>query len=265
MSFNKIGVIGLFELQRLFATGRGLLLLLVMSIVWGWIQYKVVSQEPATIDLSLNSFFRIIGLSDISLWPSAGLAVHWGVGVYLLPFISVLFAVDIMATDIEKGTLKFWRLRASTNELVVGRILGKLASIFAVIFVTTLLISIYAVLNDANTLDGIILKFPFVIVILTLMSAPFIAAMTMFSLVSKTPRKALILYTIFYVVVSMVAAMVEWNSPNMHYVRYLLPGYGLSSFSGLSDWPNASLMLTPFLQSIFYMLCSALIAKRVSL
>jgi ABC-type transport system involved in multi-copper enzyme maturation permease subunit len=242
MSFNKIGVIGLFELQRLFATGRGLLLLLVMLIVWGWIQYIITSQDSP-----------------------AGLGSHWAAGIFLFPIIAVLFSADIMATDIEKGTLKFWRLRASTNELVLGRCLGILASLIIFILLTTLMISIYAVLNDANTLDDTILKLPFVTVILTLISTPFIAAMTMFSLVSKTPQKALILYLVFYIVVTMVDSIVAWNYPNTHYVRYLLPGYGLSSFSGLSDWPKLSLMLVPFLQSIFYMLCSALIAKRVSL
>lgn len=265
MSLNRVYLIALFELQRLVATGRGLLLLAVIGFVWSWIQLKVISQASGMTDISFSSFLSSLGMTDIAAWPIPELAVYWDIGIYLLPLMALLFSVDVFATDREKGTLKFWRLRATVEELVVGRYLGKLCSMLLIILASALLLSIDLLSDSLSNVYALMHKLPMILALFTLVCMPYIAVMTLFSILSQSPRKALLLYIVFYFLVVVLVAIGNNITPMADLLSYLLPGHGLTDFARLHDWPKWMLIITPCLQSLFYIAVSIVVARRVSL
>lgn len=265
MAFNRVYLIALFELRRLLATRRGLLLIAVITLVWGWIHLKLISQASNMVDANMASLLANFGLTDLTAWPSPQLAVYWNIGVYLLPLVALLFSVDVMATDRQKGTLRFWLLRSTAAELVLGRYLGKLCSLMLIVICTAVVLSLELIGTDLAFLSGLANKLPMILSVFTLICMPYIAAMMFFSILSRTPRKALLLYSAFYFLIYILAAIGSNISSVFEVFSYLLPGHGLTDLAQLHDWPTLYQLLTPCFQTLVYIVLSILVFRRVSI
>ena len=113
---RSIWLFAQFELTRLFFTKRGLFLVASLAVVWFFILdfliYESVQllREPLLRD-QISSWFGEVQLDYLLQWPYSELAVYWIISIFVFPFIAILMSSDQIASDINRGTVRFLLLR----------------------------------------------------------------------------------------------------------------------------------------------------------
>jgi len=268
-NISRVWAITLFELARLFASKRGLIVLSAFSCVWFLIFYFIIGSAADLI--SSESFKDIVqqGFGRFDLltlleWKLPELSVFWLVSAYTLPFFTLLFSCDQTCSDRERGTLRFILLRSSRTELLYGRFLGQLFIVSILILITLAASLLFALMNQQVVmLSAIYLSFT-VLLKLIVICMPFIASMSLINVFVKSAKMSLVVYFLIYVSTAIIINVLSSFVTDISFLFYILPGEQIESVIGFEGNAFHNYAI-PLIQTVVYLLSAQWIFKRVSI
>ena len=268
-SFHRIWCLAKFELVRMFLTKRGGIALAAFATAWFFILYYGIStaNELVSSDIFVNIAYQIFSgasMRELLSWPVAELSVFWVVAVYSFPIFSLVAASDQTCADRSRGTLRFIALRATRAEILFGRFLGQvliLAVLIACTLIATLLMASY---RDASLFFVGLIKSLDIFKSILIAVMPFIALMAFFNSFIRSARLAIIVSFLFFGLIPLVIAFIEYKSGLNTYLTYLLPGVQLSDVINQKNLLINGYFI-PLAQVCGYLLLGNIIMKRSSL
>lgn len=225
--------------------------LLVWAVIVRYIIYPaadwISSSETAPL---AGLFLDSIGLDGIARWPSAEIALYWVLSLYLLPFFCIVIAADQIASDKARGTLRYITLRTSRSNVFFGRFIGQAFIQFLLVVVTLVSVLILLALRSPDQLTAVMESVPVVITNLFLVLLPYIALMSLVSVLAKSARQATMYAVIAWILVSLILAWVQSRFGPISALDWVLPGSQISSLMKLSGWQTMDLAVVPLLHTL---------------
>ena len=243
------------ELFRLFGTKRGWVAMIALLLVWLVIMRYVI--YPASDLISSNETASIagvvlgwLGLDAITQWPSAQVSLYWVLSLYMLPFFCVVVAADQIASDKFRGTLRYITLRTSRTTVFFGRYLGQAFIQFLLVAFTLASVVALVAWRSPDQLSGVLGSVPIVISNVFVVLLPYIALMSLVSVLAKSAIQAILFAIIAWIVVLIVVALVQSNYGPIVFLDWLLPGSQVSTLLKMSGWQTMELAVIPALQTV---------------
>jgi len=253
----------------MFLTKRGGIALAAFATAWFFILYYGIStaNELVSSDIFVNIAYQIFSgasMRELLSWPVAELSVFWVVAVYSFPIFSLVAASDQTCADRSRGTLRFIALRATRAEILFGRFLGQvliLAVLIACTLIATLLMASY---RDASLFFVGLIKSLDIFKSILIAVMPFIALMSFFNSFIRSARLAIIASFLFFGLIPIVIAFIEYKLGLNTYLTYLIPGVQLSDVINQKNLLFSGYFI-PLAQVCGYLLAGNIIMKRSSL
>ena len=242
------------ELFRLFGTKRGWIATIALLLIWSMIIRFVIYPAAGLISSSESATFagailERFGLDAITRWPSAEISFYWVLSLYLLPFFCVVMAADQIASDKFRGTLRYITLRTSRTSVFFGRFLGQAFIQFLLVVVTLATVVALVAWRTPDQLSDVIGSVPVVVSNVFIVLLPYIALMSLVSVVAKTAIQAILFAIIAWIVVLIMVAVVQSNIGPVEFLNWLLPGSQVSMLLKLSGWQTMQLAVIPLMQT----------------
>jgi len=268
-SFHRIWCLAKFELVRMFLTKRGGIAIAAFSTAWFLILYYAISTADVLVssDIFVTVAHQIIsaaGMSELLSWPVPELSVFWVMAVYSFPIFSLVAASDQTCADRSRGTLRFIALRATRAEILVGRFLGQaliLAVLIACTLIATLLMASY---RDVSLFFVGLIKSIDLFQSILIAVMPFIALMAFLNSFIRSARLAIIVSFLFFGIIPLVIAFVEYKLGFNTFLTYLIPGVQLSDVINQKNVFLSSYVI-PLAQACGYLLIGNVVMKRSAL
>ncbi len=253
--FNHLLLICQFELNRSFATRKGLLSMVTFAVIWYFILLYPLrfAAGIAVQDHGLNqhfSLFDFIGLGSNQHWSIPEFDVFWQLALIIFPMLSITMAADQTCSDRARGTLRFMVLRSSRDRIFFGRFTG-------VMLIQALLISAAAfstlalvLSRDASLFTAALSDLFALIVNLVLIVLPFTAMMAALSAQVKSARQATLWAILIWTFMAGIVSGLAYYVPGLDFLKLLIPGYQLSEVAQLSGWQALQLAYIPLIQSL---------------
>lgn len=269
MHLKRLANIAAFELVRLFLTKRGLLAVLAFAICWLLILMYPVAQavsliNSADFDSASDGILGAIGLSKLLVWPEPELAVYWLIALYSFPSFCLFLCGDQTVGDRQLGTLRFLTLRASRTEILLGRFIGQVLILAALILLTILATLAMLSYRDPALFSSGLSRSLVMFVYLLISVMPFIALMSFLNTFARTARIALVFAVLFFAGGNIIIGLITMQVPSLAILNLVFPGYQLDQLAG----QNASNMLAlglPLLQSAILLILAQRIFARTSI
>ncbi len=254
-TIRNITTIASLELQRVFTTRRGLLLVIATLLVWALILRYLVFN--AAVWLADGSAGRVIGsifnsrlIESLLTWDVAEFSVYWVIALYLFPIFCLTIAADQTASDRTRGTLRLLSLHTTRSSIFFGRFTG-LMLVQALLVLITIIATLGLVLfRDASLLPVALDTALMVFVNVMLVIAAYTAAMALISLFAGSARQATTWAIIFWIVLSVLTTWIARYYPDAVILKWLIPGAHISTLLQLNDWRSMQLAPVPLLQSV---------------
>ncbi len=268
--FNHLLLICQFEINRSFATRKGLLSLVTFVVIWYFILLYPLrfAADLMVQEKGLNqhfSFFDFIGFGSIQHWPIPEFDVFWHLALIIFPMLSITFAADQTCSDRERGTLRFIVLRSSRDRIFFGRFAGVML-IQALLISATALSALALVLSrDASLFSSAMPDLLALIINLVLIVLPFTAMMAALSAQLKSARQASLWAILIWTFMTGIINGLAYYVPGLDFLKLLIPGYQLSELAQLSGWQTLQLAYIPFLQSLILLAFGRWIMARQAL
>ena len=80
-------------------------------------------------------------MEGLSKWPSYITAAIWYIGLFVFPTIPLLLSSDLMVSDLQRGSIRFFALRTTRRSFLLGRFFGQLLNL-AVFILIALIITV---------------------------------------------------------------------------------------------------------------------------
>ncbi|MED5513822.1 MAG: ABC transporter permease subunit [Pseudomonadota bacterium] len=266
---KRLAQIAQFELVRLFLTKRGLLAVAAFAICWLLILRYPIAQSvtlissPDFADFARQAF-GAIGISKLLDWPESELAVYWLVALFSFPSFCLFLCSDQTVGDRQRGTLRFLSLRATRSEIIIGRFLGQLLILAALLFVTLMAtVAMLGYREPSLLLSGLSRSFMLLFYLLVAVM-PFIALMSFLNTFARSTRLAFVLAILFFAGGNIVIGLLTWQWPAFEVLNYIFPGYQLDLMAGQRAGVTLALGL-PLLQTAVLLVAGERIFARSSL
>ncbi|MDK2594093.1 ABC transporter permease subunit [Pseudoalteromonas obscura] len=248
MNLQRTWLFGLFELTRLFATKRGWLAIAAFSLVWLMVlRYPIYNAVPFINSYEFSDIVGqiagTIGLSALVSWPEAELAMFWIIGLFTFPMFAVFVTADQTVGDRNRGTLRFLTMRSTRLEILLGRFIGQvmiLAALIALVTVATLIMLLY---RDASLLTSAFAKSIAIWSKLLLTCLPFIALMSLLNLINNSARMSIVFAILFFTLIASVIGYVGAQYPVLSWLNYIIPGHQIAELTGWQNTPLFSYAL----------------------
>jgi len=242
------------ELFRLFGTKRGWVAMIALLLVWLVILLYVIS--PAANMMSSEDVRAIIsvvagffGLGQIANWPSPVISSYWILCLYMLPFFCVVIAADQIASDKFRGTLRYMTLRTSRTTVFFGRFLGQAFIQFFLVAATLGSVVVLVAIRSPDQLANVLSSVPAVLINVFIVLLPYIALMSLVSVLAKSAMQAILFAIIGWILVLLAVAIINSNVGPIGVLDYLLPGSQVSVLATMSGWDTIQLSVIPLLQT----------------
>jgi hypothetical protein len=268
--FNHLLLICQFELNRRFATRKGLLSLVTFAVVWYFILLYPLrfAAGLAMQEQGLNhhlSIFDFIGLGSSQHWSIPEFDVFWQLALIIFPILSITLAADQTCSDRERGTLRFILLRSSRDRIFFGRFAGVML-IQALLISATAFSTLALVLSrDASLFFSAMPDLLALIVNLVLIVLPFTAMMAALSVQVKSARQASLWAILIWTFMAGIISGLAYYVPGLDFLKLLIPGYQLTEVAQLSGWQTLQLAYIPLLQSLVLLALGRWIMTRQAL
>jgi len=268
-SSSRVWAIIFFELTRLFASKRGLVVLSAFVCVWLLIFYFIIGYSADFI--SSNNFkdiaqqtFSELNLLTLLEWELPELTIYWLISAYLLPTFALLFSYDQTCSDRERGTLRFILLRASRSELLYGRFFGQVFIVCTLIFITLLASLFFSLINQQSVSMASLILSVSILLKLIIITLPFIASMSLINVLVKSAKMSLVVYFLIYIASAIVIGLLNDYVMDLSYLFYFFPGEQIESTIGF-DGNYLNEYVIPLTQTLVYLLIAQYVFKRSSL
>lgn len=252
-TIRNIVTIASLELQRVFTTRRGLLLVTAFVLIWALILRYLVSN--AAIWLADGSSGRMISsifnsrlIESLLTWRVAEFSVFWVLALYLFPLFCISIAADQTASDRTRGTLRLLSLHATRSSIFFGRFTG-LMLVQALLLALTIIATMALVaFRDAVLMPAAIDTALMVFVNVLLVIGAYTAAMAVISLFAGSARQATTWAIIFWILLTVLTRWLAHYYPDAGALKWIIPGAHISSLLQFNDWNTLQLAPVPLLQ-----------------
>jgi ABC-type transport system involved in multi-copper enzyme maturation permease subunit len=231
---SMLRVTVLFDVRRLLFSRAGTVYIAGFAFLW----YLLLS-------LAVVNYANLAAGqgSASTAWSSAALDLYLRIALFVFPLLSVFIAANQTASDRVRGTLRFILLRCSRDTVYWGRFLAQLLIHWALIvctFIAMLMMAIYH--------DGLQAAFLFdalhILLNLCLCIVPFIALMSVLSVLIDSPRKASFLALLIWTLAAALIRGLASYFPAVSSLEILVPGM---QFSDLTQLPAAQMLYLAYI------------------
>ncbi len=208
---------------------RGLLFLVFFAVFWLWLFSKLAGGGAQWLANPEGSF--IIGwlfdpqiAKSLFVNRSATLSAFFLLAVSTVPMFVLFAASDQTANDIGSKYLRFLTPRCNRIEIYVARFIGATVLVAGAYIAITLIATLMAVWVDQVSFVAVLADALLVMLSLIVYALPFIALMSLCSVVVGSAGLSALVGISVYVVVLVVVAVVGINLPTVaDTVAYLIP------------------------------------------
>jgi len=259
--------ISTLELQRVFSTRRGLLVLLAFALIWLLIlRYPIYGaanwlSEGGNSRL-LGSMFNTSMTRALLNWPVAEFAVLWVLALYLFPIFTLVLAADQTASDRARGTLRLLSLHTTRSSIFLGRFCGLLLVQTLLLLLVLCATFALAIARDGSQVEAAVQAAAVVFVNVWLLLAAYTAAMALISLFAGSARQATTWAVILWIVLTALIAWLGSRFPEAAALRWTLPGAHISRLLGYNDWQSLQLSIIPLAQTIVLLTIGYICMRR---
>ncbi|OUS36330.1 hypothetical protein A9R00_11620 [Oleispira antarctica] len=255
------------ELLASFASKRGLFVSSIFVIIWVWLLFYPIRISAEAMNNPVgNSFIlsilNLLGLEPLKDWLLAEFAVYWAVALYLFPAFSLFMAADQMISERKRGGLRFLTVRCSRGQIFFGRFLGHMLIQTGLLIITLVITYILLIINSSQYwLEGLQIM-PLLLLNLVLVTSPFVALMSLLSVMMNSVRMASLMAVIILVVSGVIINMLAVYFPFLSVFHYWIPGMQVESMAQVS--PDIALLSSwiPILQSVSFLMLGYGLFKR---
>jgi len=266
-SLGQTWLIAEQELKTSFASKRGLFVSLVFVSIWTLLLFYPIqfsaeamhSPDNASLMISLLS---IVGLDPLQNWQLAEFAIYWVFALYLLPASGILMAADQMISERNRGGLRFLTLRCSRGQIFFGRFTGHLF-IQSILLAITLVITYLLLLinNPDSWLDGLKIM-PLLMLNLVLVICPFIALMSLLSVLMSSVRMASLIAIIGLTLAGFIINYSAAYLPALAVLNYWIPGSQVAQMAQATPSIALFSLWIPLMQTVGFLLLGYGLFKR---
>jgi len=217
------------DLYYAFRSTRGLLFLVFFGVFWLWLFSKLSGGAAQWLanpegSIVIGWLFDPKVARSLFVDRSATLSAFFLLAVSTVPFFVLFAASDQTANDIGSKYLRFLTPRCNRIEIFVARFLGAsilVALAYAVVTLIALLITLYA---DNTSLPVLMTDSVQIFLSLVVYALPFVALMSLCSVVVGSAGLSALVGISVYVVVLIVVAVIGIRMPHVaDFVGYLIP------------------------------------------
>lgn len=246
------------ELKVSFASKRGLFVSAVFIFIWTLLLFYPIRlaaeamQNPDTSSLVL-SLLTLVGLEPLKTWILAEFAIYWAVALFLLPAFSILMSTDQMISDRNRGSLKFLTLRCTRGEIFFGRFMGQLLIQLSLLVLTLFITFLISLINNSEHWLSSLQVLPLMFINLLVVICPFIALMSLFSVLMTSVPIALIVALLSLFLGGVLINLAAYYLPIIGVLNYAIPGIQLVDMAQAS--PDVALLSlwVPIMQCLCYL------------
>lgn len=248
---------------------RGLLFLVFFGVFWLWLFSKLAGGGAQWLANPEGSF--IIGwlfdpeiARSLFVDRSATLSTFFLLAISTVPLFVLFAASDQTANDIGSKYLRFLTPRCNRIEIFIARFLGATLLVAGAYVLITLIASVMAVFVDDVSFSGIIADTVLIALSLIIYALPFIALMSLCSVIVGSAGLSALVGISVYVVVLLVVSVIGIKMPAVaDTVSYLIPNATKSMILRL-QWPSLLqvMMIVPIYILAYGLLGWRIFAKR---
>ncbi|MFQ3171096.1 MAG: ABC-type transport system involved in multi-copper enzyme maturation permease subunit [Oleispira sp.] len=255
------------ELQASFASKRGLFVSIIFILIWTLLLFYPIRyaaealHSPETNSLMLSAL-AMIGLDPLKDWKLAEFAIYWIVALFLFPASSLLMATDQLITERNRGGLRFLTLRCGRGQIFFGRFIGHLLIQTCLIVMTLVITYLLLLFNDTQRwLEGLMIM-PLLLLNLVLVVCPFIALMSLLSVLMNSVRMASFMAVIILLMGGLMVNLAASYLPFLTLLNDWIPGAQVAEMAQLS--PTAALLTlwNPAMQTLGFLVVGYGLFKR---
>ena len=261
LRLSQVRVLTRQDLYCALHSPRGLLFLVFFGVFWLWMFSKLAGGSAQWLANPEGSFI-ISWLFDPkvarSLFTdrSATLSAYFLLAVSTVPMFVLFAASDQTANDIGSKYLRFLTPRCNRLEIYVARFLGAVILVSVAYIVVTLIAAVMAMVVDQVSAVTVLADAVLVTVSLITYALPFIALMSLCSVVVGSAGLSALVGISVYVVVLVVVSVVRIKMPDVaDGLAYVLPNVskGLIMQLQWSSWLQALLLVPVYVLAYGYL------------
>lgn len=258
------------ELQSCFASKRGLFISIVFIAIWTLLLFYPIRfsaeamHDPDTGSMML-SVLSMMGLDPLKDWLLAEFAIYWVVALFLFPASSLLMATDQMISERNRGGLRFLTLRCSRGQIFFGRSLGHLLIQSCFILITLVITFLLLLLNDPQQWLAGIQLIPILFLNLIIVVCPFIALMSLLSVLMNSVRMASLMAVIVLLLGSLLINYAASYLPVLSVMNYWIPGAQVAQMAQSTPAIALLSLWNPAMQTLGFLIVGYGLFKRQSI
>jgi len=269
-SFWPTWLIAQQELHASFASKRGLFVSIIFIVVWILllvypIRYSAEAMHSPDTSSLILSGLSMVGLEPLKEWMLAEFAIYWIVALFLFPASSLLMATDQMITERNRGGLRFLTLRCSRGQIFFGRFVGHLLIQTCLIVMTLVITYLLLLFNGSDLwLEGLQIM-PLLLLNLVIVICPFIALMSLLSVVMNSVRMASLMAVIILLLGGLIVNYAASYLPFLSMLNYWIPGTQVAQMA--QSTPSLALLTSwsPIMQTVGFLVLGYGLFKRQSI
>lgn len=228
------------DLYYALKSARGLLFLVFFGVFWFWVLWKLSSgnaqylaNPEASMILSYIIDPKIAQALFVNRAPT--LSAFFYLAVSTVPMFVLFAASDQTANDIGSKYLRFLTPRCNRIEIFIGRFIGAVLLVSMAYIVISLFAALVSVSVDKDSLGMVLADTPIIILSLILYTIPFVALMSLCSVVVGSAGLSALMGISVYVVFLTIISVVRYKLPDFAgFLSYVIPNSTKPLFLQLS-------------------------------
>jgi len=248
------------DLYYALRSARGLLFLVFFAVFWLWLFSKMVGGAAQWLsnpegNMVIGWLFDPQVARSLFINRAPTLSAFFLLAVSTMPVFVLFAASDQTANDIGSKYLRFLTPRCNRLEIYLARFIGAVLLVAMAYVAVTLVAALISLFVDQSGKGSLLIDAVLVMVSLIVYSLPFIALMSLCSVVVGSAGLSASVGISVYVVVLLVVAILGYRMPGVaDVVGYLLPNATKPWILQLqwSTWLQAVLMVPLFVLGYGY-------------
>ncbi|MFK8010668.1 MAG: hypothetical protein AB8B80_01420 [Marinicellaceae bacterium] len=243
MNSLRLGVVSTLTRQDIYyslKSARGLLFLVFFGVFWFWVLWNLSSgnaQHLASSEAGMIMSYIIDPkvASTLFVNHSPTFSAFYYLAMSTVPLFVLLAASDQTANDIGSKYLRFLTPRCNRIEIFIARFIGAVILVAVSYILITLVAAMLAIAVDKDALTMVLKDTPLVIVSLILYTIPFVALMSLCSVIVGSVGLSALMGISIYVILLVLITVINIKMPDVaDLVSYALPNSTKSLFLQLS-------------------------------